>query len=69
MPDGIIQKSAPPLKKALFVQRSEPLLLREKVVVMSPGVELGGKLAYEVPVEVENCSVVPLANWTSNCPL
>ena len=43
MPEGSTQKRAFPLKKLGLVQSRVPVLLKEKVVVMSPGVVLGAK--------------------------
>ena len=43
MPEGSTQKRAFPLKKAAFVHCKVPVLLKENVVVMSPGVVLGVK--------------------------
>ena len=43
MPEGSTQKRALPLKKELLVHCKVPVLLKENVVVMSPGVVLGVK--------------------------
>lgn len=57
------------IEDPLFVQRSEPVLLRGNVVIKPPVVELELKSAYEIPMVFENCSVVSFANWINNCPL
>lgn len=65
-PEGSTQKSAFPLKKLGLVQSRVPVLLKENVVVMSPGVVLGAKYSYVSPVFAENCATVPFENVTQS---